>query len=272
MDRYAVFGNPIVQSKSPMIHRMFAEQLAQVLSYDAIEPARDEFQHSIADFFANGALGANVTAPFKLEAFNFASELTERASLAGAVNTLKRLTDGRVLGDNTDGQGLVEDLCRQFGSISGLSILLLGAGGAARGVIAPLFNAGVGAICIANRTEQKAQLLAQKFESHGKIRGCNLEVLPISDFDLIINSTSSSMTGDVPGIQPSALEKLRYAYDMFYQDRPTSFMQWILQHNTNVQVSDGLGMLVGQAAESFYVWRGVRPKIAPVIKKLRSNL
>jgi shikimate dehydrogenase len=272
MDRYAVFGNPIVQSKSPVIHRMFADQLAQDLSYAAIEPARDEFQPAITDFFAHGSLGANVTAPFKLEAFNFASELTQRASLAGAVNTLKRLTDGKVLGDNTDGQGLVEDLCRQFGSISGLNILLLGAGGAAQGVIAPLFSAGVTAICIANRTEQKAQTLAQRFASHGNAHGCSLDVLPGADFDLIINSTSSSMTGDVPGIHPSAIENARYAYDMFYQDRPTSFMQWTLQSNTNIQVSDGLGMLVGQAAESFYVWRGVRPNITPVINKLRSNL
>jgi shikimate dehydrogenase len=272
MDRYAVFGNPIVQSKSPLIHRMFAEQLAQDLSYAAIEPARDEFQASIANFFGNGGLGANVTAPFKLAAFDFASEVTQRASLAGAVNTLKRLTDGRVLGDNTDGQGLVEDLCRQFGSISGLSILLLGAGGAARGVIAPLFNAGVAAICIANRTEQKAQALAQQFESLGNVLGCGLELLPRSDFDLIINATSSSMTGDVPSIQASALQMTHYAYDMFYQDRPTSFMQWILQHNSKAQVSDGLGMLVGQAAESFTVWRGVRPNITPVIEKLRSNL
>ncbi|MFT4995292.1 MAG: shikimate dehydrogenase [Paraglaciecola sp.] len=272
MDRYAVFGNPIGQSKSPVIHRMFAQQLAQVIRYDAIEPARDEFQASIADFFANGGLGANVTAPFKLEAFNLASELTQRASLAGAVNTLKCLRDGKILGDNTDGQGLLEDLCRQFGSLSGLNILLLGAGGAARGVIAPLLSQDVAAICIANRTEQKAQALAQQFQPLGNVLGCGLKVLPRSNFDLIINSTSSSMTGDVPDIKLSALGTLRFAYDMFYQDQPTSFMQWISQHNTKIQLSDGLGMLVGQAAESFYVWRGVRPNIMPVIKKLRSKL
>jgi len=272
MDCYAVFGSPIGQSKSPIIHRMFAQQLGQDLSYAAIEPAKDEFQRSISDFFAKGALGANVTAPFKLEAFNFASEVSQRASLAGAVNTLKSLGDGKVLGDNTDGQGLVEDLCRQFGSISGLSILLLGAGGAARGVIAPLFSAGVATICIANRTEQKALDLAQKFESLGEVGACSIEGLPKSDFDFLINSTSSSMTGDVPGIQASALENMRYAYDMFYQDRPTSLMQWIAQHNTNIQLSDGLGMLVAQAAESFYIWRGVRPNITPVIETLRSHL
>jgi shikimate dehydrogenase len=272
MDRYAVFGSPIVQSKSPLIHRVFAQQTGQDLRYDAIEPARGEFQSSITEFFADGALGANVTAPFKLEAFNFASELTERARLAGAVNTLKRLSNGKIQGDNTDGQGLVEDLLRQFGSIQGLSILLLGAGGAAQGVIAPLFRAGVASICIANRTEHKAKALAQKFECLGSVVGCSLNALPSTDFALLINSTSSSMTGDVPEVKLCEIKNLSYAYDMFYQDSQTSFMQWVFEHNSRVQISDGLGMLVAQAAESFYVWRGLRPEIISVIEKLRSHL
>jgi shikimate dehydrogenase len=272
MDRYAVFGSPITQSKSPLIHRMFAEQLREELSYDAIEPKKDGFLETISDFFAQGALGANVTAPFKLEALNFAGELSERASLAGAVNTLMLQADGTIFGDNTDGQGLVEDLHRQFGSLNGLGILLLGAGGAARGVIAPLFVAGAKSIRIANRTEEKAQKLAQQFSSLGDVRGYGLGNLPIDGFDLVINSTSSSMTGELPGIQPSALDNVHYVYDMFYQAQATSFMQWVIQYQANVQVSDGLGMLVGQAAESFYVWRGLKPDIAPVIENLRKHL
>lgn len=272
MDQYAVFGNPIGHSKSPLIHQLFARQTAQQMEYKAIEPNIEGFSESLRGFFKDGGKGANVTAPFKLEAFNYVDERSDRATLAGSVNTLKYQTNGIILGDNTDGQGLVEDLNRQFGSLSGLRIMLLGAGGAARGVIGPLFDAGVENICILNRTESKAADLAQRFSSLGNINGLGFDKLAAQHVDLLINSTSSSMSADVPDMTLDKLLHLSFAYDMFYQRQPTSFMQWVQLTHPDTRVSDGLGMLVGQAAESFYLWRGVKPNISPVILELRNLL
>jgi shikimate dehydrogenase len=271
-DKFAVFGNPILHSKSPFIHGLFAKQTLQDLDYCIIQPAVEEFDTAIKQFFADGASGANVTAPFKLDAFNFADQLTIRAKEAGSVNTLMVLENGNILGDTTDGQGLVEDLRRQFGALDGLSVLLLGSGGAARGVVGSLFAAGVSKICIANRTSSKALELADIFSAHGDIYGIGLDAVPHVGIDLIINSTSSSMTDDLPAIDDKVFRHVQYIYDMAYKDKATSFMQWALQCNNTLQVSDGLGMLVGQAAESFYIWRGVKPNIEPVIDALREQL
>jgi shikimate dehydrogenase len=272
-DKYAVFGHPIRHSKSPFIHKMFAQQTSQNIDYGIVEPGVDDFGGAIENFFKQGALGANVTAPFKLNAFKFAGELSVRAKEAGSVNTLKRLDDGGILGDTTDGPGLVGDLIRQFGSLQGLKVLLLGAGGAARGVIGSLFAAGVGDICVANRTLCKAQDLVSVFSLHGEIVAVELQGIPhTTTFDLIINSTSSSMTDSLPEVSSQIFHAARFTYDMAYKDTATRFQRWAMQHNSNVQTSDGLGMLVGQAAESFYIWRGVKPDIEPVIKALRATL
>ena len=271
-DKFAVFGNPISHSKSPFIHALFAKQTSQDMMYSIVQPAVDEFKTAAKAFFAEGASGANVTAPFKLDAFNFADQLTTRAKEAGSVNTLKLLEDGTILGDTTDGPGLVQDLCRQFGALDGLSILLLGSGGAARGVIGSLFASGVAKICIANRTVSKARELAEIFSAHGEVYGIGLDEVPLSGIDLIINSTSSSMTDELPAIDDKVFNQVKYIYDMAYKDTVTSFIKWGLQCNNTLQVSDGLGMLVGQAAESFYIWRGVKPSIEPVITVLRKQL
>lgn len=270
MDRYVVFGNPVKHSLSPCIHKMFAEQTGQAIDYNA-SLVEEDFPQAVRDFIAKGGQGANVTLPFKEQAFAMVDELSDRALAAGAVNTLIA-KPGKLTGDNTDGAGLVGDLENQLGTLKGKSILLLGAGGAARGVIIPLFHAGVSTIHIANRTESKAEELAEVFSQYGSISYSGFVDIPDSVFDVIVNSTSSSISGDVPPIDGKLMRKAQLAYDMFYQKQLTSFMQFALEHNKDVQVSDGLGMLVGQAAESFYLWRGVRPDIKPVIAFLKTKM
>lgn len=272
MDRYAVFGNPISHSKSPLIHKLFAEQTKQAIEYGRQEPAADQFSTAIKAFFAQGYLGANVTAPFKLDAFRFADELTPRAKMAEAVNTLSKRKDGAVLGDNTDGEGLVQDLQRLWGTLTGKRLLLIGAGGATRGIILPLFTAGTASMHIANRTAHKAQNLADKFSASGTISGSGFADIPAGDFDGIINCTSSSLDGDLPDVSESIFLPAEFAYDMTYKSQDTSFMHWASETNDNIAVSDGLGMLVGQAAESFYLWRHVRPDIEPVINVVREMM
>jgi shikimate dehydrogenase len=271
-DRYAVFGNPIGHSKSPTIHQYFAEQTGQDMVYGIEQPETDQFSVRANTFFAQGAKGANVTAPFKLEAFKFADEVSPRAAQAGAVNTLCKLPSGKIMGDTTDGAGLLTDLQRQFGDLKGLSVLLLGAGGAARGVIGSLYSAGIASLCIANRSSEKALELADLFASYPSIKGVGLQDIPADNVDLIINSTSSSMTGVLPDIDSALFAQAKFVYDMAYKDELTSFLQWAYSINPKLRLSDGLGMLVGQAAESFYLWRGVRPNIEPVINLLRVAL
>tara|TARA_R110000737_G_scaffold98372_1_gene132561 strand:- start:965 stop:1783 length:819 start_codon:yes stop_codon:yes gene_type:complete len=272
MDRYAVFGNPIEHSKSPLIHSLFAKQTHQTIEYGRQQPDNDQFNAAITAFFAQGYTGANVTSPFKLDAFRFADELTPRAKAAEAVNTLYKRPDGTVLGDNTDGEGLVNDLQRLWGSLDGKRILLIGAGGATRGVILPLLTANVSSIHIANRTASKAHGLAAMFEGEGKVSSSGFDDLPEVTFDGIINCTSSSLNGDLPQISAKIFSNAVFAYDMTYKAQQTSFMQWAKKHNAEIEVSDGLGMLVGQAAESFYLWRHVRPQIEPVIQTVRAML
>ncbi|GIU17328.1 MULTISPECIES: shikimate dehydrogenase [unclassified Shewanella] len=269
-ERYAVFGNPIGHSKSPQIHTMFATETAQSLSYEAILAPIDGFEASFKDFVANQGYGANVTVPFKEQAFALCDELSEQAKLAGAVNTLSVQADGRIRGDNTDGLGLVADLQRNFGCLAGLNVLLVGAGGAARGSVLPLLQAGIAKLTIVNRTQAKAEALVELFSSYGDVNS-----LPIThagkSYDVIINSTSSSLSGEVPNISSDSITSQTVCYDMMYGKQPTSFNIWAKAQGAK-QTVDGLGMLVGQAAESFYIWRKVKPSVESVLIELRAEL
>lgn len=270
METYAVFGNPIAHSKSPFIHQQFAQQLSITHPYGRVLAPLDDFVNTLNAFFAQGGKGANVTVPFKEEAFARADELTERAALAGAVNTLKRLEDGRLLGDNTDGIGLLSDLERLSFIRPGLRILLLGAGGATRGVLLPLLSMDC-AVTIANRTASRAQELAQLFAHTGSVQALGLDALEGHEFDLIINATSSGINGEIPAIPESLIHPSLYCYDMFYQKGDIPFLAWCRQHGAK-QCADGLGMLVGQAAHAVLLWHGVLPEIEPVIEQMKQAL
>ena len=269
-DVYAVVGNPIAQSLSPEIHTAFAAQTGQDMQYDKKLVELGQFAEQAQRFFAGGGRGLNVTAPFKLDAFAFASALSERAQTAGAVNTLALQADGVILGDNTDGAGLVADIKHNLGwTIRGQRVLVLGAGGATRGALLPLLQEQPAHLHIANRTAQKAQQLARDFANYGSITASGLDSIP-EGFDLIINASAASLSGELPPLSPRALADGCSAYDMVYGAQPTPFMHWAT--GLGAQVADGLGMLVGQAAEAFYLWRGVRPEVAPVLAMLRAEL
>jgi shikimate dehydrogenase len=270
VEQYKVYGNPISQSKSPFIHTLFARQTNQNISYTASEPDVGQFISEVSQFFAQGGRGCNITMPFKEEAFQFADRLTERAKLAGAVNTLKKLDDGQVLGDTTDGEGLVQDLLQYNTVLNGAKVLLIGSGGAARGVIQPLLEQNPQSLTITNRTFDKAQQLQQVFAHMGPIVATPLE--QVNDgFDVVINSTSTSLSNSLPPVEASIFNKRTVAYDMVYGKGITTFNQWALD-NGAAHAYDGLGMLVGQAAESFMLWRGIRPGAKQVLRELRKNL
>lgn len=267
-DRYAVIGNPIEHSKSPLIHQAFARQTGEDLEYGRIlgEPRR--FDQTVAEFLAAGGKGLNITVPFKEDAWRLADEHSARAQTAGAVNTLILLPDGRLRGDNTDGVGLVRDLSSNHGcDLSGAEILLLGAGGATRGVLRPLLEAGPKRLVIANRTGSKAVALAADCADLGAITGCGLDQLAGESFDIIINGTAAGLAGEIPDIPGHILRPGGWTYDMMYGDKPTAFMRWGQEHGASHALG-GLGMLVEQAAESFFLWRGVRPDTAAIIKLL----
>ncbi len=268
-DRYAVIGNPIEHSKSPQIHTAFAEQTHQDLEYGRI--LGSNFEQDARRFFAEGGLGLNITVPFKEEAWRLADERSERAELAGAVNTLIPLPGGRLLGDNTDGVGLVTDLQSNHGCVlAGAEILLLGAGGASRGVLRPLLEAQPKRLVIANRTAPKAVALAKQAAPFGVVEGCGLDGLSDQRFDLIINGTSAGLKGQAPNIPNEILKAAGWTYDMMYGEEPTAFVRWGQAQGAS-KAMDGLGMLVEQAAESFFLWRGVRPDTGPVIRMLREE-
>ena len=268
-DRYAVIGNPIMHSKSPEIHARFAAQTGQPLIYERLLAPLDGFTQAVQDFMRAGAKGANVTVPFKLEAHALASSLSERAQAAGAVNTLS-FEDGAILGDNTDGVGLVTDIVRNAGvAMAGKKVLLLGAGGAARGVVLPILRELPAELVIANRTAATACELAARFASQGNVIADSFDALQ-RPFDIVINATSASLADDLPPISPSVFAGGALAYDMMYATEPTVFMRFAASHGALAR--DGLGMLVEQAAESFFVWRGVRPDTAPVFAALRAQL
>jgi shikimate dehydrogenase len=268
-DQYRVFGNPIAQSKSPDIHYIFADKSQQNIDYQKQLVDPDDFSNAVSAFIHQGGKGANVTAPFKEQALAIADELTERASLAGAVNTLS-FKEGKIFGDNTDGEGLVQDLIANNVSLKQSRILLLGAGGAARGVLLPLLAQTPHSIVIANRTVSKAATLCQHF-SDIRLSASGYQDLEQQSFDVIINATSASLSGNLPPIPTSLLSQNVVCYDMVYGKDETPFLKWAKEHGAN-KVIDGLGMLVGQAAVSFEVWRGVTPEVQPVIDKLRASL
>lgn len=270
-DRYAVLGNPVAHSKSPWIHARFASQTGQAISYTRMLVEIGGFAEAMTGFWRGGGRGANVTVPFKEEAWRWVGRRSDRAERAGAVNTVVLQKNGQSLGDNTDGVGLVRDLALNHGvGLEGLRVLILGAGGAARGVLAPLMAENPASLAVANRTVAKGNALAREFAALGDIEATGFADLSGSQFDLIINATAAGLSGEVPPLQPQILAPEACCYDMVYGDRPTAFVQWGLAHGAAKSL-DGLGMLVEQAAESFLVWRGVRPDTQAVIAALRAG-
>lgn len=267
-DRYAVIGHPVAHSKSPVIHAAFARQTGQRIDYGKLEAPLAGFIEAVADFFAMGGAGCNVTVPFKEEAFRFANHATPRAQAAEAANTLW-LDDDGVHADNTDGAGLVCDLSRHA-DLAGKRILLLGAGGAARGGVAPLLATKPASLVIANRSADKAQLLAAHFQTAGNVRGCGLDGLE-TEADIVINATSASLAGEALPLPATLWRPETVAYDMMYGKDETPFLRQAREGGVALRL-DGLGMLVEQAAEAFFVWRGVRPDTQPVLADLRAAL
>ncbi len=270
-DRYAVMGNPVSHSKSPRIHTLFAAQTGQDLEYTAIEVEPGCFHEAVDAFRDGGGRGLNVTVPFKQEAWVHADILSARAERAGAVNTLVFRDDGEVYGENTDGLGLVRDLKANLGvELSGARVLLLGAGGAARGVLQPLLGAGPAALTVANRTPEKAAELALLFDDLGAVSASALTELEGRGFDLVLNATAASLEGGLPALPAGVLAAGGVAYDLMYGNEPTAFVRWGWEQGASL-AADGLGMLVEQAAESFEIWRGVRPDTTPVLDTLRKE-
>lgn len=269
MDRYAVVGNPISHSKSPDIHALFAEQTKQSMSYDRIELPRDGFVDGVKEFFAQADnKGLNVTVPFKEEAFELCEGLSDRAKRAGAVNTLYCNAEGALFGDTTDGVGLVNDLTRNHQiELEGAKILLVGAGGAARGVLQPILEEKPALLTVCNRTLSKVDTLIQAFADLGEIQKSAFDALD-SKYDLIINASSASLSGSLPPIPEGVIGSKTIVYDMMYGNEVTVFNNWALSHGARKAI-DGLGMLVEQAAEAFCIWRGVRPETKAVIASLR---
>ncbi len=274
-DRYAVIGNPVAHSKSPFIHAEFAEQTGQDLVYERVLAPLDGFGAAVHNFRAEGGLGLNVTLPFKLEAFALAREQSARASDAQAVNTLK-FEGATIYGDNTDGIGLVRDVQANLAfPIEGRNVLLMGAGGAAQGALGLLLDARPARLVVANRTPQKAEQLAERLR---RARGLGTALLSASGyaeltgqaFDLIINSTSASLNNAVPELPDGVFARDCLAYDMMYGEGLTPFLEKALTQGA-ARLADGIGMLVEQAAESYFIWRGVRPQTGPVIAALKAR-
>lgn len=267
MDRYVVIGNPVAHSRSPEIHARFARQTGESITYERLLVEPGDFARAAREFFASGGRGANVTLPFKVDAFALAQERTARAGQAGAVNTLA-MRGGDILGDNTDGAGLVRDLTANLGlALAGKRILLIGAGGAARGVVAPLLALSPAMLVIANRTRERARELAHAFAAAGRVEGAGLEAMG-EGFDLVVNATSASTRGESLELPGGLFARGATAYDMAYGDPALPFLEGA--RAAGARASDGLGMLVEQAAESFLLWRGRRPETAAVIAALRA--
>ena len=269
---FAVFGNPIQHSKSPIIHTLFAQQYAQQIEYRAVHVELDDFVQATSRFFEAGGAGLNVTVPFKHEAFALAHRNSERSLRAGAVNVLTLADDGLIDGDNTDGIGLIRDLIANLGwTVQGLRVLLVGAGGAARGVLEPLLREQPRELLVVNRTAARAAALASEFADIGPLEGGAFDLIGARQFDLIINATSAGLSGAVPALPSSMLAENSRCYDMVYGAVPTPFLRWSADHAAGA-VSDGLGMLVEQAAEAFYLWRQLRPETYSVISQLRAAM
>ncbi|MEI7796006.1 MAG: shikimate dehydrogenase [Methylococcaceae bacterium] len=269
IDHYAVFGSPINHSKSPRIHRLFAEQTQQNLDYIAQEVNAENFVAAVTEFFAQGGKGVNCTVPLKELAYQFADIKTERAKSAKAVNTLALQIDGSILGDNTDGVGLVTDLTVNHGiELENQRVLILGAGGATRGIILPLLDQQPDCLVVANRTIEKALTLAIEFNH--SLEGCGFYTLENRQFDVILNATSASLSDELPPLPENLLVENGVGYDLAYSNKPTTFVRWGKLQNAS-QSLDGLGMLVEQAAEAFFLWRGIRPDTKSVIDLLNAE-
>lgn len=267
MDRYAVIGNPVSHSLSPEIHARFAREEGEAITYERLLVQPGEFARSVEEFFASGGRGANVTLPFKVEAFEFARNRTERAELAGAVNTLA-LRGTEILGDNTDGAGLLRDLVKNLGlSLTNKRVLLIGAGGAARGAMAPLLAQAPSLLVVANRTRERAIELARRFHGAQRVEGAGLDDMGEA-FDLVVNASSASTRGEPMALPDVVFAPRATAYDMAYGDAARPFLEHA--RAAGASASDGLGMLVEQAAEAFHLWRGKRPETAGVIAALRA--
>lgn len=270
-DQYAVFGNPVEHSKSPRIHTLFARQTMQDMAYGKQHVELSDFIHAVREFIRHGGKGLNITVPFKEQAYALADTLSERAQKAGAVNTLAVQPDGSLYGDNTDGAGLLRDITVNLGwQITGKNILVLGAGGAVRGILAPLMVQQPASVIIANRTVEKAKQLAALFAAEGNISACGFQDIPQQPFDIIINGTSASLSGNVPPLPVAAISAQTHCYDMMYGNELTPFLRWAEKMGAGF-VADGLGMLVEQAAEAFCLWRGVMPQTEVVINALCDN-
>lgn len=270
-DRYAVFGSPIKHSKSPRIHQLFAQQTSQQLSYTAEQVLPEDFTSAVGKFFGLGGKGLNCTVPLKELAWKLAENRTQRAELSKAVNTLAIQPDGVIAGDNTDGVGLINDLLNNHAiQLKDIDILILGAGGASRGIIAPILEQSPAKLVVANRTVAKAIQLASEFTVIAPVSGCGFNDLEGSKFDLIVNATSASLSDQLPPLPDSLLAANGNCYDLAYANQATAFVRWGVEHDAEKSL-DGLGMLVEQAAEAFYLWRKVRPQTEPVIRLLESE-
>ena len=270
LDQYGVVGHPVAHSLSPFIHGMFARETGQKISYRLHDVAPAEFDAHVRAFFAQGGRGLNVTLPHKIAALDVAHELTPRAAYAAAVNTLAARPDG-ILGDNTDGAGLVRDLCDNLGVvITHRRVLVIGAGGATRGILGPLLGLAPEVVVIANRTAQRAHTLAAAFTELGPVRGVGFAELGGAPFDLIVNATSASLAGDLPPFPPAVIGPQTVCYDLAYGKSATAFVEWARRQGC-ARALQGWGMLVEQAAESFRLWRGLRPETAPVLAALKER-
>lgn len=270
-DHYAVMGFPVAHSKSPLIHAAFALQTGQDLDYRALPVEPGTLPVRVRNFFAEGGKGLNITVPFKQEAWELAYVRSPQAELAGAVNTLVLDATGQLHGHNTDGTGLVRDIVQNHGGrLNGASILVLGAGGATRGILLPLLEQQPAHICIANRTVSKAEELADLFSAHGSVSACGFEALRGQTFDWVINATAASLQGELPPLPAGLLHQESWCYDLMYGSEPTIFCRWAQQYGAH-KALDGLGMLVEQAAEAFLLWRGVLPDTTPVLAEMRKS-
>ncbi len=269
IDRYGVMGYPVSHSRSPVIHRLFALQTSQDMQYELLQVTPEKLEIAVRQFQRTGGKGLNVTVPHKSEITRLVDHLSERASTAGAVNTLTFKED-EILGDNTDGFGLMRDLVANLGlTLEGSNILVLGAGGATRGIIGPLLDMQPASVRIANRTLGKAQALADHFSRSGPVTACRFNVVPVSDqYDLIINATSAGLHGESPPYPSAAVSESTVCYDLSYGLNATPFSAWAIEHGA-AQAVMGWGMLVEQAAESFRIWRGIRPNTAEVLKHMK---
>jgi shikimate dehydrogenase len=271
IDRYGVMGYPVSHSRSPVIHRLFALQTGQNIQYELLQVTPEKLETAVRQFQRTGGKGLNVTVPHKRAVATLSDHLSERASVAGAANTLS-FVDGEILGDNTDGIGLLRDLVVNLGvDLEGANILILGAGGATQGIVGPLLEMEPAALRIANRTLDRAQEIVRRFKDMGPVSACRFNAVPVSEpYDLIINATSAGLKGEMPPYPAAAVSPKTFCYDLSYGLTATPFSVWAREHGAEKSVM-GWGMLVEQAAESFHIWRHVMPDTAPVLKQMSIN-